>query len=55
MRVNKYLFIHSCSDLEDLEFKMKEVKKIHPQLQILFVVINKKGDPAYGICCQSNG
>lgn len=34
--------------MRDLEKTMIMAKKNHPELQIIFVIINKKGDPAYG-------
>lgn len=41
------LFNRPCS-LANLEKTMKEAKQKFPQLQIIFVIINRKGDPAYG-------
>jgi len=41
-------FIKHCR-IGDLEKNMKEGKKRFPKLQIMFVVIQRKGDPAYGI------
>lgn len=41
------LFIRACS-MRDLEMTMKQAKQKFPLLQIIFVVINRKGDPAYG-------
>lgn len=45
--------IAQCSFLRhvyptDLEKTMIIAKQKYPQLQIIFVVIQKKGDPAYG-------
>ena len=42
------LFIRP-SNMNGLEADMRTAKKRFPQLQILFVIINRKGDPAYGI------
>ena len=47
MDIGNLLFIKH-SDMRNLENDMHTAKKNNPSLQILFVVINKKGDPAYG-------
>ena len=41
------LFIRPSS-MNSLEADMIMAKQRFPQLQILFVIINRKGDPAYG-------
>jgi len=41
------LFIRPSS-MNSLEADMRMAKQRFPQLQILFVIINRKGDPAYG-------
>ena len=41
------LFIKHIKTAE-LEWYMCEEKKRFPQVQVMFVVINRKGDPAYG-------
>ena len=41
------LFIKHIKSSE-LEWYMCEAKKRFPQVQVMFVVINRKGDPAYG-------
>ncbi len=41
------LFNRPCQ-IRDLESTMKMAKQKFPQLQIIFVIINRKGDPAYG-------
>ena len=41
------LFIRP-SNMNGLEADMRMAKQKFPQLQILFVIINRKGDPAYG-------
>ena len=41
------LFIRPSS-MNSLEADMIVAKQRFPQLQILFVIINRKGDPAYG-------
>ena len=41
------LFNRPCGP-RDLESNMKMAKQKFPQLQIIFVIINRKGDPAYG-------
>ena len=47
MLVPTYHFIEHC-DRPELATFMKDVKRQFPNLQILFVIIDKKGDPAYG-------
>ena len=50
MQMGNLVFMrHLQFGMRDLEKDMKEAKNRFPQLQILFVVIHKKGDPAYGI------
>ena len=44
------VFIRPCHP-RDLENTMVTAKEKFPQLQIIFVIINRKGDPAYGINC----
>lgn len=41
------LFNRPCT-IRDLENTMKTAKQKFPQLQKIFVIINRKGDPAYG-------
>ena len=48
MSVNKYLFIRNIRSNE-LATTMRQAKQRHPELEIIFVIINRKGDPAYGI------
>uniref|UniRef100_A0A0P5QUR0 Argonaute-2 n=1 Tax=Daphnia magna TaxID=35525 RepID=A0A0P5QUR0_9CRUS len=48
MTMGNPLFNRPCS-LANLEKTMKEAKQKFPQLQIIFVIINRKGDPAYEI------
>ena len=43
--MGKCLFIRFSNALED---DMRIAKQRFPLLQILFVIINKKGDPVYG-------
>ena len=50
MGMEKLLFIQH-SNISELEADMKKAKQKFPLLQILFVIINRKGDPAYGIIC----
>lgn len=59
MGMGQPLFVRHCQS-RDLENTMKMAKKNHPDLQILFVLINRKGDPAYGkriacafYCCRT--
>ena len=40
-------FIKHCR-IGDLETRMQEGKKRFSKLQIMFVIIERKGDPAYG-------
>ena len=47
MAIEKSLFIKHCSDRQ-LESEMRNAKKDFSKLQIIFVIINRKGDPAYG-------
>jgi len=47
MGMGNLLFLRPCG-AHELEANMREAKKRFPQLQILFVIINRKGDPAYG-------
>ena len=47
MNMGKCLFIRPSS-MNALEADMRMAKQKFPELQILFVIINKKGDPAYG-------
>ncbi|XP_059352742.1 protein argonaute-2-like [Daphnia carinata] len=48
MTMGNPLFNRPCN-LGNLEKTMKEAKQKFPQLQIIFVIINRKGDPAYEI------
>jgi hypothetical protein len=47
MNMGNLLFIRP-STMNALEGDMRMAKQKFPQLQILFVIINRKGDPAYG-------
>ena len=47
MNMGNLLFIRPSS-MNALEADMRMAKQRFPQLQILFVIINRKGDPAYG-------
>ena len=47
MGMGNLLFNRPCGP-RDLESNMKMAKQKFPQLQIIFVIINRKGDPAYG-------
>ncbi|XP_046448978.1 protein argonaute-2-like isoform X2 [Daphnia pulex] len=48
MSMGQLLFNRPCG-ARDLESNMKMAKQKFPQLQIIFVIINRKGDPAYEI------
>jgi len=48
MTVDKHLFIRHVAE-NSLEAGMRAAKKDFPKLQIIFVIINRKGDPAYEI------
>jgi hypothetical protein len=50
MLMGEPVFIRPCHP-RDLENTMVTAKEKFPQLQIIFVIINRKGDPAYGINC----
>ena len=45
--MGELLFNRPCN-IRDLEKTMVMAKQRFPQLQIIFVIINRKGDPAYG-------
>ena len=47
MGIGNNLFIKHCGDRQ-LEVEMRNAKKTFPKLQIIFVIISRKGDPAYG-------
>lgn len=47
MQVERYSFI-KCTDINELENIMRMAKQKFPTIEILFVIINRKGDPAYG-------
>jgi len=47
MEIGKSLFISDIKE-NDLEKEMKKRKDEYPKLQIIFVIIHQKGDPAYG-------
>jgi len=46
MGIGNNLFIKHCGDRQ-LEVEMRNAKKTFPKLQIIFVIISRKGDPAY--------
>jgi hypothetical protein len=48
MSMGELLFNRPCN-IRDLEKTMVMAKQRFPQLQIIFVIINRKGDPAYGM------
>jgi hypothetical protein len=48
MSIGELLFNWPCHP-GDLEKTMVMGKQKFPQLQIIFVIINRKGDPAYGM------
>ena len=47
MTIGNNLFIWNI-DQRQLEGNMKKAKEMFPKLEIIFVIINRKGDPAYG-------
>lgn len=47
MAFGNLLFTRNCT-MRDLERDMNAAKQRFPNLQIIFVVISRKGDPAYG-------
>jgi hypothetical protein len=47
MSMGQLLFNSPCG-IGNLESTMKTAKQKFPQLQVIFVIINRKGDPAYG-------
>ena len=47
MGMGNLLFIRPCG-ADELETKMRMAKQKFPHLQVWFVIINRKGDPAYG-------
>lgn len=47
MVMGQPLFIRHIGP-RDLESTMIQAKQKFPELQIIFVIINRKGDPAYG-------
>ena len=49
MNFGNLLFIRS-SNMNGLEADMRMAKQKFPQLRNLFVIINRKGDPAYAMC-----
>ena len=48
MEMGRCLFVRNSST-DQLERDMKAIGRRFPLLQIMFVVINSKGDPAYGM------
>lgn len=47
MMVDKPLFIRSIFQ-KDLELTMNQAKEKFPNIQIIFVILYRKGDPNYG-------